>query len=195
MKHFITFEGIDGSGKTTILNRVFNELQLKGYKVIKTCEPTDTWIGNCAKKCIKTDMDPFVTTFTVLADRFIHSKEIQKWLDCGYIVLCDRYAESTYAYQGSQLQEQMKNPIKWLKDLSEGRIILPDRTFLFDIEPNEAMKRIQNREVLIPFEKVSFLIKVQKNYLHLSKGKQFKIIDATKPIETLIEECLKYIFL
>jgi len=191
MKRFVTFEGIDGSGKTTIIHRVFDELQSQEMQVILTFEPTDTRIGSCVKQCIKTDTDPFVTAFTFIADRLIHSKEIQKWLDDGYIVLCDRYAESTYAYQGAQLQEHMKDSMKWLKELSDGRIVIPDRTFLFDIDPQVAMKRIQCREELIPFEKVSFLVNVRKNYLELAKGVRFSILDATKPIGTLTEECIK----
>ena len=190
MKRFVTFEGIDGSGKTTILNSVYERLLAEGKKVIKTREPTDTWMGDCVKQCIKTDTDPFVTAFTFIADRFIHVKEIQRWLEDGYIILCDRYAESTYAYQGVQLKEYIDDPITWLKDLSQDRIVLPDRTFLFDITPKEAMKRIQHREELISFEKVSFLTKVQANYNQLAKGKRFKILDATKPISVLVKECV-----
>jgi dTMP kinase len=195
MKRFITFEGIDGSGKTTICNNVFDTLQLQGYKVRKTFEPTDSLIGACAQQYIKIPADPFVAAFAMLADRFIHSKEIQQWLDDGYIVLCDRYAESTYAYQGVQLQEHIKTPIKWLQELSKGRIIPPDRTFLFDIDPQDAMKRIQQRKELIPFEQVSFLKKVQKNYLLLANGEQFKVMDATTPISKLTEVCLQDILL
>lgn len=191
MKRFITFEGIDGSGKTTILHKVYDVLQGEGIKVKKTCEPTDTWMGECVKQCIKTDTDPFVTAFTFIADRFIHVKEIKRWLDEGYIVLCDRYAESTYAYQGAQLKDDLDDPIFWLKELSKDRILVPDRTFLFEISPDKAIKRIQHRSELIPFEKVSFLSKVQENYLDLAKEERFKIVDATQSIDTLTDICVK----
>lgn len=190
MKHFVTFEGIDGSGKSTIIKRVFEQLKSKGYDVVLTFEPTDSWIGKIVQKCIKTKSDPFVTAFTFIADRVDHCKQIQKWLDGGKIVLCDRYAESTYAYQGAQMQDLVNDPIKWLQDLSKNRIIVPDRTFLFVIEPNESVARIQNRDNLIPFEKVDFLEKVHKNYLNICKGKRFIKLDATKTIQDLKDICV-----
>jgi dTMP kinase len=190
MKRFVTFEGIDGSGKSTIIKNVFEKLKSKGYDVVLTFEPTDSWIGKIVQKCIKTKSDPFVTAFTFIADRVDHCKKIQKWLDCGKIVMCDRYAESTYAYQGAQMQNVIDDPIKWLQDLSKNRIIIPDRTFLFVIEPKASVARIQNRDNLIPFEKVDFLEKVHENYLDLCKGKRFFKIDATKTIQDLTDICV-----
>jgi dTMP kinase len=131
-------------------------------------------------------------TFT--ADRIEHGKQIKKWLDEGKIVICDRYAESTYAYQGAQLKGLIDEPIKWLKDLAKDIIPIPDRTYIFIIEPKLSIKRIQNRENLIPFEKVSFLEKVHENYIKLANGKQFLKIDATKKIDELVEICIKDIF-
>jgi dTMP kinase len=190
MKRFVTFEGIDGSGKSTIIKKVFEQLKSKDYDIVLTFEPTDSWIGKIVQKCIKTKSDPFVTAFTFIADRVDHCKEIQKWLDAGKIVLCDRYAESTYAYQGSQMQDLVNDPIKWLQDLSKNRIIIPDRTFLFVIEPKDSVARIQNRDNLIPFEKVDFLEKVHQNYLDLCRGKRFFKLDATKTIRDLTNICV-----
>ena len=191
MKHFITFEGIDGSGKSTISKLVYEQLKSKGYNVVLTYEPTNTWIGKKVQKCIETNADPFITAFTFTADRLEHGKQIQKWLDENKIVLCDRYAESTYAYQGAQLQNLIKDPILWLKELVKNRIPIPDRTYIFVIEPKKSIKRIQDRNNLIPFEKVSFLEKVHKNYLKLSFGKRFMKIDATKKVEELVDICIK----
>ena len=191
MKHFVTFEGIDGSGKSTISKLVYERLKKKKYEVILTYEPTDSWIGKQVQKCIQTGADPFITALTFTADRFEHGKQIQKWLDEKKIVLCDRYAESTYAYQGAQLQDLIKNPIKRLKELATNRIPIPDRTYIFVIEPKMSIKRIQDRENLIPFEKTSFLEKVHNNYIKLAKGEQFLKVDATKPIEELVDICIK----
>ena len=173
MKNFVTFEGIDGSGKSTISKLVFKKLKSDGYDVVLTYEPTDTWIGKCVQKCIETKTDPFVTAFAFISDRIEHCKKIQGWLDDGKIVLCDRYAESTYAYQGAQMQDIITGPMKWLQDLSKNRIILPDRTFVFIIQPKKSLTRIESRTNLIPFEKLSFLEKVHKNYLKLCVGKRF----------------------
>ena len=189
MKHFVTFEGIDGSGKSTISKLVYKKLKKQGYNVVLTYEPTDSWIGKQVQKCIETKTDPFITAFTFIADRIQHCKQIKKWLDEGKTVLCDRYAESTYAYQGAQMENIIKDPIKWLKELSKDRIIIPDRTYVFIIKPEESLARIQNRSNLIPFEKATFLEKVYKNYLKLAVGKQFMKIDATKTKEELVEIC------
>lgn len=191
MKHFVTFEGIDGSGKSTISKLVYEQLKSKDYNVVLTFEPTDTWIGKQVQKCIEADADPFITAFTFTADRLEHGKQIQKWLDENKIVLCDRYAESTYAYQGAQLQDIIKDPIIWLKELIKNRIPIPDRTYIFVIEPKKSLNRIQNRNNLIPFERVSFLEKVHKNYLKLAIGERFLKIDATKKIEELVDICIK----
>ncbi len=189
MKQFITFEGIDGSGKSTVSKVVYDKLKSDGHNVVLTYEPTDSTIGKFVQKCIKTGDDPFVTAFTFIADRIQHCKKIKQWLDDGKIVLCDRYAESTYAYQGAQLENTINNSIKWLQDLSKDRILIPERTFLFVISPKDSLARIQNRDELIPFEQLSFLKKVHKNYLAVSKGKRFFQLDATKKIDELVDIC------
>lgn len=189
MKQFITFEGIDGSGKSTVSKVVYDKLKSDGHNVVLTYEPTDSTIGKFVQKCIKTGDDPFVTAFTFIADRIQHCKKIKQWIDDGKIVLCDRYAESTYAYQGAQLENTINNSIKWLQDLSKDRILIPERTFLFVISPKDSLARIQNRDELIPFEQLSFLKKVHKNYLAVSKGKRFFQLDATKKIDELVDIC------
>jgi dTMP kinase len=195
MKHFVTFEGIDGSGKSTVSKQVADKLQKAGYPVVWTFEPTDSAVGKFVQECIKTQSDPFVTSFTFIADRILHCKQIQQWLDDGKIILCDRYAESTYAYQAVQLEDKLKNPLKWLQDLSDGRILVPDRTFLFVIDPKISLSRIQNRAELVPFERFTFLEKVHLNYLKVSKGKRFLHLDATQSIETLVQRCYDDILL
>ena len=195
MKQFVTFEGIDGSGKSTISKLVSEKLQSTGYDTVWTFEPTDSPVGKFVQDCIKHQSDPFVTSFTFIADRIQHCRHIKTWLDHGKIVLCDRYAESTYAYQAAQLDDKVDNPLKWLQDLSQGRILTPDRTFLFVIDPEISLARIQHRATLIPFERLAFLEKVHKNYLTVSKGKHFVYLDATKPIDELVQICYDDILL
>jgi len=191
MRQFVTFEGIDGSGKSTIAKLVYNKLLGDGYAVVLTHEPTETTIGKYVQLCILTNRDPFETAFTFIADRIEHCKQIRHWLDQEKIVLCDRYAESTYAYQGAQLEAYIDKPINWLQALSNRHILIPDRTFLLVIDPEKSLNRIQHRETLIPFERRSFLEKVHVNYLKLAKGKRFLKLDATKTKEELVELCLK----
>ena len=189
MKHFVTFEGIDGSGKSTISKLLYEKLLSAGYDVIWTFEPTDSVVGKYVQECIRSQSDPFLISFTFIADRIQHCKKIQQWLDEDKIVLCDRYAESTYAYQAVQLDGKVKNPLKWLRELSRGRILVPDRTFLFIIDPKMSLTRIQHRTELIPFERLAFLEKVHRNYLMVSKGKSFVHLDAKKPIDELVQIC------
>ena len=193
MKNFFTFEGIDGSGKSTVSKLVYEQIKKKGYNVKLTFEPTNTEIGKCVQKFIKEEYDPYSTAFAFISDRIKHCEKIKKWLAQGNIVLCDRYSDSTYAYQAAQMENNIKNPIKWLKDLSDERIIEPEKTFLFKIDPKVSLKRIQNRDELIPFEKLDFLERVHKNYLILSKENRFVILDATKNIKNLVSECIKSI--
>lgn len=190
MKQFFTFEGIDGSGKSTLINQVAKELKKQGHKIKITFEPTDSWLGKYVHHQIKTNADPYVTAFTFIADRIQHSKQIKEWIQEGNIVLCDRYAESTYAYQSVQLEQTMNNSIFWLQDLSKNRILVPDRTFYLRITPEQALSRIQHRDELIPFEKQSFLQQVYINYENLCKGKRFLILDATKSIDELTTSCV-----
>jgi dTMP kinase len=189
MRRFVTFEGIDGSGKSTISKLVAEKLRSAGYDVIWTFEPTDSPVGKFVQDCIKKQSDPFITSFTFIADRIMHCKQIQQWVDEGKTVLCDRYAESTYAYQAAQFEGKLKNPLKWLQDLSDGRILIPDRTFLFLIDPQTSLARIRNRAELVPFERLSFLEKVHANYLKVSKGKRFVHVDATQPIYIIVQQC------
>ncbi len=193
MNQFITFEGIDGSGKSTVSKKVFEKLENSGYDVVLTFEPTDTWIGNCVSDFIKNGKDPYSTAFAFISDRIEHCKKIKSWIDEGKIVLCDRYEDSTYAYQAAQMKDDIDDPIKWLSELSKDRILSPDITFLFVIDPGKSLKRIQHRDELIPFERLDFLKKVHRNYIELSSQDHFINLDATKKISELVEICVKEI--
>ena len=192
MKRFVTFEGIDGSGKSTISKGVYEKLKKEGYDVILTFEPTDTELGRIVKKCIEENSDPVVTTFAFIADRIQHVREIKKWVKDNKIVLCDRYADSTYAYQAVQLEDIIENPIKWLKELHDRFIVTPDLTFLCVLDVDKALGRIKNREKLVSFERKEFLEKVQKNYLHLAslERERFMLIDASKSVNKIVDECI-----
>jgi len=189
MKQFVTFEGIDGSGKTTIAKLVYNKLKSEDFNVVSTFEPTNSYIGKYVQKCIENNYDPYLTSFAFIADRIDHCKKIKKWLNEDNIVLCDRYSDSTYAYQSVQLENLISNPIKLLKEISNDHIIKPDRTFLFLIDPELSIQRIKNREKTISFEKVTFLKKVQKYYNKLADCDRYIRIDATKSIEELVRFC------
>jgi len=192
MKKFVTFEGIDGSGKSTISKEVYDRLKRMGYRVILTFEPTDTELGKIVKKCIEENYDPIVTTFAFIADRIQHVKKIRKWIEENKMVLCDRYVDSTYAYQAVQLENIIENPIRWLKELHDRFILKPDLTFLCLLDVDKALERIKGRRKLISFERKDFLKKVQKNYLHLAslEKERFVLLDTSRSIEEIVEECV-----
>lgn len=189
MKNFVSFEGIDGSGKSTVSKLVQKKLLDKGLDVVLTAEPTQSTVGRFVQKCIRENADPSVTSFAFIADRIQHCKQISKWLDEGKIVLCDRFSESTYAYQAVQLKDVVEDPIFWLKDIDQGKVLIPQRTFLFDVSSKEAMSRICSREELVPFEKVDFLKEVRKKYLEICRGPRFLVLDSTDSVELLVERC------
>lgn len=187
---FFTFEGIDGSGKTTISKMVYEELRKK-WDVVLTKEPTDSWLGKSVEKAIEEKKDAITISLLFMADRNEHLKDIHKWIEEGKVVLCDRYMDSTFAYQSAHLDDVMDNPLRWLKGVHAPFFIKPDKTFLFVIEPSKAISRIKRKKTF--FENESFLEKVQEYYLVLSKEKRFVKLDATKSKEELKEKCIKRI--
>lgn len=181
---FITFEGIDGSGKTTIAKLLYEKL---GNKAVLTAEPTKSWIGEAVNKAIEERKDAKTIALLFIADRIEHIIKIKKWLDEGKIVLCDRYIDSTFAYQKEHLK--MEEAEKWLNEIHKPFLLKPDLTFLFVINPKRAIERIKDRK-LIMYEDVHFLERVQENYLEIAKKEErFIIINAEKGKEEILEEC------
>ncbi len=182
----ITFEGIDGSGKTTIAKILHSKIE----KSIFTTEPTDSWLGKSVKKALEEKRDAITIAFLFLADRNEHIKEIKKWLNEGKIVICDRFIDSTFAYQKEHIK--MDGVEEWLDWLHKPFFIKPDITFLLVIEPRKAIERIKDRKLIV-YEDEKFLEKVQENYLEIAKKEKDRIviIDAEKSKEEVVEECYK----
>ncbi|MDD5502656.1 MAG: dTMP kinase [Candidatus Thermoplasmatota archaeon] len=191
---FITFEGIDGSGKSTVSAMVASELEKRGFPIRKTVEPTEEWTGKAVRQSIR-EGNPITTALLFVADRAHHAEQIKNWLESGEIVVCDRYFDSTFAYQTAALEGKMKNPENWLKSLHSFEFPKPDITFLFDIDPKVGLERISGREVKEKFEKLEFLEKVRKNYLSIAKRecKRIVVIDASKPKEIVAAQVLEII--
>ena len=187
---FITFEGIDGSGKTTIVHRIEPELRKRGYKVVLTSEPTRTWLGDAVRKSYDDDVGPLAETFLFLADRARHTEEIRTWLKDGTIVLSDRYADSTYAYQGARLEGVVKDPIRWLQRVSAPAILEPDLTILLEVPPRLGLRRIVGRKKKVRFEKEGFLTRVAKNYDRLARSPRFARVDGSRPAAEVARDAL-----
>ena len=186
---FITLEGPEGSGKTTAVEAAVKALEAKGYQIVRTREPGGTPIAEQIRNVIldkaNTNMDPRTEALLYAASRRQHLVE-KVWpaLKKGKIVICDRYLDSSLAYQGGARGLGVDNILN--VNLFATENTFPDLTLLFDITPEEGLKRISanaNREVnRLDLEKLEFHHKVRDTFLALAKRypERFVIIDASK---------------
>jgi dTMP kinase len=141
---FITFEGPEGSGKSTQARLLYERLQAEGYPVILTREPGGTRIGEMIRRILvdlrHTEMAPTTETLLFSAARAqLVSELIRPYLNTGGIVLCDRYADSTFAYQGYGLGRDL-DELQAITAVATGGL-MPDLTFYLDIEVEEGLRR------------------------------------------------------
>ena len=191
-KPFITVEGIDGCGKTTIAMFICEWLKSQGHEAIYTVEPTETWIGDDVKRGFSEGVNPFTEAFLFMADRADHTLRIRGWLSEGKTVVSDRYVDSTYAYQGAALLAQgMEDAVTWLKTASLPYILEPNITIFLAVDPERAMERISERPKRTKFEKLDFLINVDKVYRALSESEaRFRTIDANRSLEDVEKDAV-----
>lgn len=186
---FIVLDGIDGSGTSTHSELLSGFLEVKGFKVHLTKEPSNSEIGILLRKFLKDKQIPPTTDALMFAaDRDIHFKEeIKKKLEDGYIVISDRYIESSIVYQSIQSDEIS---IEWLKLINKfaGK---PDLTIILDIEPKISLAR-KTQIKLEKFEDTSFLDKVRSLYLTRAQQEKYYIINSNDIIE-LVQEKIQQI--
>lgn len=186
---FITLEGPEGSGKTTAVNTAVAELEKLGYQIVRTREPGGTKIAEQIRNVIldkeNTAMDSRTEALLYAASRRQHLVE-KVWpaVKEGKIVICDRYLDSSLAYQGGARGLGIENVLNINMFATEGTF--PDLTLLFDLDPEVGLARIaanSNREVnRLDLEELSFHKKVRNTFLDLAKQypDRFVIIDASK---------------
>ena len=199
---FITIEGPEGSGKTTAVNYAVNKLEEMGYQIVRTREPGGTPIAEQIRNVIldkaNTSMDKRTEALLYAAARRQHLVE-KVWpaLKEGKIVICDRYLDSSLAYQGGARKLGIDNVLNVNMFATEGTF--PDLTLLFDIEPELGLARISansDREVnRLDLEKLDFHKTVRNTFLELAKRypERFVIIDASKSREEVADTTLKAI--
>jgi len=190
---FIVFEGIDGSGKTSIAKMFAEYLKSLGYNIFLTEEPTKTWIGEAVRKGIKEKLNAYSQAFLFFADRAQHISVIKEHIERGEVVICDRYVYSTYAYQGVQLTEYMpvNDALRWLESIYEPIKLEPDIVFLLTTTPSLGLERIKMREIRENFEREKFLEEVQRIYLMLAEKYGFKVVNSDFPLAQVFEEVKK----
>ncbi|AKB76727.1 Thymidylate kinase [Methanosarcina horonobensis HB-1 = JCM 15518] len=193
----ITLEGIDGSGKSTVAKKLQENSEIRLFEPVFTREPTrGTLTGNAVENAIQSETDQLAELFLFTADHAEHlAKLIKPALENGKTVISDRYSDSRYAYQGVTLKDRLENPLEWVKSLHREWTIVPDLTFLFDIEPETAVERCGKRGEQTKFEKIEFLQKVRGNFLSLAKEEpnRFVVIDASSSPEKVEKEVVQKI--
>ena len=203
---FVTFEGIEGCGKTTQMERFADTLKRQGIPLITTFEPGGTRIGKDIRRILldtrNVDLSPLAELILYAADRAQHIEEVIKpALDRGKWVICDRFVDATLAYQGAA-RSQDKRLIQILNEESTGGIS-PDMTFLLDCPVEMGLERAMKRNEALSqqgqerFERetLDFHSKVRRGYLDLANEhkERFVINDATLSEDEMEKEIFKYI--
>lgn len=193
---FITFEGIDGSGKSTQLRLLASFLRLKGYEVVSTREPGGTPVGVRLRAALldeQEQVDPLTELLVFAADRAQHVRRLLRpALESGHIVLSDRYADATVAYQGAGrgFAPELISEIVGLA--TEG--LRPDRTLLFDLSVAASIERMRRRAEgrrrsdkgdRLDAENEEFHMRVRDAYLRMASDQpdRFRIIATSGSIE------------
>ena len=202
MSLFITFEGGEGSGKSSALKLLDERLRGEGYETVLTREPGGTPIAEQIRNVIldkaNTKMDARTEALLYAASRRQHLVE-KVWpaLKEGKLVLCDHYLDSSLGYQGGARGLDIDNVLNVNLFATEGTY--PDLTLLFDIEPEIGLARIASnasREVnRLDLEKIEFHRGVRKTFLELAARypDRYVIIDASKTLEEVVESAYQAI--
>lgn len=196
---FITFEGCEGSGKTTLINHIYEKLVNEGKKVYKTREPGGATISEQIRNVIlnveNVKMDKRTEALLYAASRRQHLIEVVvPKLEEGYIVLCDRYIDSSLAYQGYAREIGIKEVLDINLFATSG--LLPDKTIYVDVAPEVGLARIkennrnQNR---LDLEKMAFHQNVYKGYEEVIKmfPNRFIRINGDQDVNKVYQDCMK----
>jgi len=190
---FITFEGIDGSGKSTQLRLLANYLRSQGCYPILTREPGGTPVGLRLRAALldaQEQVDPLTELLVFAADRAQHVRRILRpALADGAVVISDRYADATRAYQGAGRGFSPALISEIIQLATEG--LVPDLTLLFDVTVEESTNRTsrrsspRNKRDRLDIEKEDFHARVREEYLRIAAAEpqRVKVIDTSGPVE------------
>jgi dTMP kinase len=182
----VVFEGIDGSGKSTQAEILLKRLQGENFDVVYFREPSKgKWGRKIKKKALHPDsLSPEEELDLFLKDRRENvEKNLKPALQKRRIVILDRYYYSTIAYQGAKGIDE-----KLIKRMNEEFVVEPDLVFIFDINPQKGLERIENRKKKDRlFEREDYLVKVREIFRSF-KGEKFIHLDALKSEEEISKE-------
>ena len=189
---FISFEGIDGCGKTTQIELLKKYLIEKNYEIIVTLEPGGCDIGKKLREILlfnKGFVSDVAEMFLYLADRAQHIEEIvEKNVNEGRIVLCDRCIDSTVAYQGYGRKGNIEQ-INILNNIAT-KGIKPDLTIIFDVDLEIAQERVGNTKDRMEKEGFEFHKRVKEGYLEIAKKypDRIKVINSNQKIDKVFSD-------
>ena len=190
---FITFEGIDGCGKSTQLRMLASELRLRGREVIATREPGGTPLGSRIRQLLldsEEQVDPLAELLLYAADRAQHVRtHVRPALDAGQVVLSDRYADATVAYQGAG-RGFPDEIVSELVVLATGGL-MPHLTLIFDLPVDESQRRQARRtskghkQDRLDAEDAAFHTRVRDAYLRIAAAEpeRVRVIDASGSVQ------------
>jgi dTMP kinase len=188
---FVTFEGPEGSGKSTVLRQLAAEMEAAGTPCFSTREPGSGPIGERIRGILLDGLPlpPLTELFLFLADRSQHVEtQIKPAIDAGMLVLCDRYADSTLVYQGYGRGMGLDRLARWNEEATGG--MKPDITFLLDV-PAEIGLRRQTKSDRLDLEPIAFHERVRTGFLTEARREpeRWIVVDAVQPLDVVVKEC------
>jgi dTMP kinase len=194
---FITFEGIDGCGKTTQLALTEKLLIAEGYRVKSVREPGSTAVSERIRRLLldgRIDMNERTELLLYEAARAeLTAHEIEPALRQGVIVLCDRFYDSTTAYQGYGRRLDIRM-IKRLHRVAVGDV-KPDMTLVFDVDLKTAFARIGRKLDRLESQSRTFFRRVREGFLEIARteSRRVRVIEAGRPPEAIFEDVRRHI--
>lgn len=185
--YFFVIEGIDGTGKSTILPLIKRNLTRSGFRIWLTAEPTPL-IADLVK-VREFPYDPFAMFLLFTFDRKLHQETIKHWMEKDHIVISDRYMASSFAYQGvgiTELTGERKEALQWMESVSRVITVRPDMTFYLELDPKIAFERLRGSRQKDTMEEVVDLTRVAEFYEDYLENSATRI-DASKSAEEVAE--------
>jgi len=190
---FVTLEGTEGAGKTTLARRLAEWFREQGAEVVLTREPGGTPLGGEIRKLLlNREMGPRAEFLLYLADRAEHvERVIRPALLAGKVVISDRFADSSYAYQG----HGRGLPLGWMRAATEGATggLVPDLTVVLDLDPEIGLARVEGARDRIESEDLEFHRRVRQGFLDLAQAEpeRFVVIDASRDLDKVWRSLVK----
>lgn len=185
---FISIEGLDGAGKTTLINALDEQ-----FDVVTTSEPSEFWTGEQLRKALSSETPEFTDFFLFMADRHYHIESLIKPnIEAGKTVISDRFADSTRVYQPYQLGDsRLEFPAHWIESVMAPWNYPPDIVLYLRIDVDTALERADSDE---KYENRDMLEQVKENYESLvcsqiesDTGPEYIVLDGEKPKSDIVQ--------